>query len=233
MSAKCEQLHALTNRLKRHYYPFDENDMPKNGVLLLFEKDETAHSSDRIVRIGINEKQDNLRSWIKKHFKHGGTKCDFRRKIRCAIVNQGIQKGLYDWSQDDLYDCGISTSGEAKKRLVAKGKWKEIDRQVSDYICQNISFVHIEIKDAKNRRELKPRLISTVANCTECHASKDWLGKFSTKDKVCESGLWLENHLCGTGLTDVDMDMLERIIMEKHDTAWHSNKRHSCTIRRR
>jgi len=215
MNAKCEQLHALTNRLKRHSYPFDENDMPKNGVLILFEKGETAHSSDRIVRIGINKGPNNLRSWIKKHFKHGGTKCDFRRKIRCAIVNQGMQKGLYGWSQDDLYDCGISISGEAKRRLVAKGKWEKIDRQVSDYICKNISLVLIEINDEVIRNGLKPRLISTVANCRECHASKDWLGKFFTREKVCESGLWLENHLCGDGLTDTDMDMLERIIKKK------------------
>ena len=58
-----------------------------------------------------------------------------------------------------------------------------------------MSFVVFEVQDKEERLQLESRIISTVSLCEECGASKYWLGNYSTKDKIKESGLWLVNEL--------------------------------------
>ena len=52
MSDLCHRLHQLVNGMERFRFPFDESRIPRNGIYILFEAGERAHSGDRIVRVG-------------------------------------------------------------------------------------------------------------------------------------------------------------------------------------
>ena len=68
MSKECEELHKLFNNMKRLSFPFDDKDIPKNGIYILFENRERAHGGDRIARIGTHTGNDQLPSRLNQHF---------------------------------------------------------------------------------------------------------------------------------------------------------------------
>lgn len=40
-----------------------------------------------------------------------------------------------------------------------------------------------------------------MSNCNTCKASKEWLGNFSTREKIRKSGLWQVNELYKQGFS--------------------------------
>ena len=68
MSDICFELHALTNKLQSHRFPFDSKILPLNGIYFLFEDGETAHGVNRIVRIGAHTGINQLPSRLGQHF---------------------------------------------------------------------------------------------------------------------------------------------------------------------
>jgi hypothetical protein len=68
MSDLCYELHQLCSLLPRLRFPFEEKDIPCNGVYILFEEGEEAHGMDRIVRIGSHTGQNKLLSRLREHF---------------------------------------------------------------------------------------------------------------------------------------------------------------------
>jgi len=51
-------------------------------------------------------------------------------------------------------------------------------------------------------------MISTVSLCWECRPSERWLGRWSPKEKIRDSGLWLVNELYKTPLSVGDLGLL-------------------------
>jgi hypothetical protein len=51
------ELHQLLNEQKRFSFPFQEQEIPKNGIYIIFEKGETYDSLDRIVRVIVEKLQ--------------------------------------------------------------------------------------------------------------------------------------------------------------------------------
>ena len=49
---------------------------------------------------------------------------------------------------------------------------------------------------------LESSLIGTVAHCKLCEPSDNWLGNYSPKRQIRESGLWLAQHLDANGIND-------------------------------
>ena len=43
MSHICNDIHELFNDMQRFTFPFNDQEIPKNGIYVLFEKDETGH----------------------------------------------------------------------------------------------------------------------------------------------------------------------------------------------
>ena len=54
--------------MKKFTFPFDKQEIPENGIYILFEKGEFAHSTNRIVRIGTHTGDNQLRSRLFQHF---------------------------------------------------------------------------------------------------------------------------------------------------------------------
>lgn len=187
MSKECKDLHDYVRNLKRYAFPFDKNEVYKNGVYILFEKNEFGHNGDRIVRIGSHTGNDNLVKRLEEHFlKENKDRSIFRKNIGRALLNKNSDSYL------DIWDIDL-TSKKARteyQSFIKKDYQELIEKQVSDYIRDNFTFSVIEVLDKEERISLEKRLIEIVSSCNECYPSNNWLGKSSPVDKIRLSGLW-------------------------------------------
>lgn len=192
MSRECKDLHDYVRSLKRYTFPFDKNEVYKNGVYILFERNEFGHNGDRIVRIGSHTGNDNLVKRLEEHFlKENKDRSIFRKNIGRALLNKNSDSYL------DIWDIDL-TSKKARteyQSFIKKDYQELIEKQVSDYIRDNFTFSVIEVLDKEERISLEKRLIEIVSSCNECYPSNHWLGKFSTIDKIRMSGLWQSQHI--------------------------------------
>jgi len=209
MSKNCNTIHQWFNGMRKFTFPFDKQEIPENGIYILFEKGEFAHSTNRIVRVGTHTGQNQLRSRLFQHFlKENKDRSIFRKNIGRALLNKDKDNFLEKWELD-------LTTRNAKDKYsnsVDFDKQKEIEKRVTKYIQENFSFVVFQIDDKDKRLNFESKIISTVSLCEECKPSKNWLGNFSPKEKIRKSGLWLVNELWKTPLNDEDMIELKQLL---------------------
>lgn len=212
MSKTCHQLHQLFNRLPILSFPFDDNNLPRNGIYILFETGEIGHGTNRIVRIGTDTGTNQLRSRLKQHFiQENKDRSIFRKNIGRAILNRDHDPFLTQWELD-------LTTRDAKQRyldVVDFSKQQQVERQVSKYIQESFHFVVFQVDEKARRKSWEAKLISVVSLCTECQPSSSWLGKYSPKEKIRQSGLWLVNELYKKPLSDSEYIELEKVIIGK------------------
>lgn len=205
----CKELHELFGEMKRHSFPFDDKEIPRNGIYVLFEKDESGHGGDRIVRIGTHTGKDQLRSRLKQHFlNENKDRSIFRKNIGRALLNRDNENFLEFWE----LDLTTRAAKDKSLHLVDMKKQKEIEKRVSDYIKKNFSFVVFRMDDSKDRLRIESRIISSVSKCNKCAPSEKWFGLNSPKKKIRESGLWLVNELYKEPLSEPEFLELERLI---------------------
>jgi len=200
MSGNCNKIHQWFNGLKRFHFPFDKAEIPRNGIYILFEKGEKAHGTDRIVRIGTHTGEGQLISRLRQHFiKENKDRSIFRKNIGRALLNR-----------DE--DSFLETTRKGKELRTEKmdfEKQKEVEKNVTQCIQNNFSFVVFEVDEKDKRLGLESKIISTVSLCGECKPSKNWFGLSSPKKKIRESGLWLVNELYKEPLSDKDFNELK------------------------
>jgi hypothetical protein len=185
MSEKCKQLHHWFDTLEKLNFPFDEKKIPLNGIYILFEKGEIAHDVDRVVRIGTHTGKDQLRSRLKQHFvNENKDRSIFRKNIGRALLKRDKDPFIKQWE----IDLTSSKAKEEYSAFIDFKKQKEVENRVSQYIQANFSFVVFEIKEPGKRLELESKIISTISLCNECKPSSEWLGLFSPKEKIRETG---------------------------------------------
>lgn len=205
----CTDLHQCFNQLPRHSYPFDIAQIPKNGIYALFENGEKGHDTDRIVRIGTHTGQDKLRSRIEEHYiKENHNRSIFRKNIGRAFLNKENDPFLEQWEID-------LTTRDARERfshLVDREKLQKVENQVTEYMRSHFSFVVFEVPNKDDRLLFESRLISTVCRCPTCKPSVNWLGLYSPKQKIRESGLWLVNELNNQPLSLSEWEELKKLI---------------------
>jgi aspartate oxidase len=89
MSKNCKIIHQWFNGMEKFTFPFDRQKIPKNGIYILFEKGEIAHSGDRIVRIGTHTGKNQLLSRLNQHFlKENKDRSILRKNIGRALLNK-------------------------------------------------------------------------------------------------------------------------------------------------
>jgi len=208
MSEYCNELHQQFNKLKRFKFPYDEKEIPLNGIYILFEKGELAHNVDRIVRIGTHTGKNQLRSRLKQHFiTENKDRSIFRKNIGRALLSKNNDPFLSKWELD-------LTPKESKDKHASQidfEKQKEIERKVTEYIQKQFSFIIIPIDQKEKRLEFESKIISTISSCEECKPSTNWLGLFSPKEKIRKSGLWLVNELYKQPLSKKELEELIKI----------------------
>jgi len=214
---KKHSFHQLFNAMKKNSLPrwFNEQGIPKNGIYILFEKGEFAHTTNRIVRIGTHTGNNKLRSRLKEHLNENKDRSIFRKNIGGALLNKDNDPFMEQWNKKNLAKkikkALDFNSDEFIKQEKIEKRIKEIEKIVTEYIQENISFVTFQIDNKKKRLELESKIISTVSLCDECKPSQNWLGLFSPKAKIIESGLWLVNKLWKTPLSESDLIELKNI----------------------
>ncbi len=206
MSKICHSIHQLFNGMQRFSFPFNDSEIPKNGIYVLFEKSEVGHDVDRIVRVGTHTGTNQLRSRLKQHFvKENKDRSIFRKNIGRAILADTNDTFIEQW------EWNLTTRANKDKYLplLDQSKQSTIENKVSAYIQEAFSFVVFEVDTKELRLDLESKIISTVSLCDECIPSTSWLGLSSPKNKIRESGLWLVNELYKTPLEDEELKTLE------------------------
>ncbi|MDP2833950.1 MAG: hypothetical protein Q8Q28_11805 [Pseudomonadota bacterium] len=209
MSDACGRLHALFGRLPVFSFPYQEKDIPINGIYILFEGGERAHDGGRVVRVGTHTGNNQLRSRLKQHFLYENKdRSIFRKNIGRALLNKSRDPFLEQWELD-------LTTREARRKYEASidiSKQASIEMQVTSYIQERFNFVVIAMDGKESRLAMEARIISTISLCQECNPSGAWLGNWSPKSKIRESGLWLVNELYGIALSESELLGLESLI---------------------
>ena len=188
----CENVHRLLRQLPRHKFPFNEEKIPLNGIYVFFEKGESGHRGNRIVRIGTHTGQNQLCLRLRQHFiQEKKDRSIFRKNIGRCLLNHSQDPFLADWNLD------LTTR---KNRLKFKSKidhkkQARIEKKVSEHLRQNMKFSVFEVLDKETRLLMEARLISIVSRCEKCTSSTHWLGSKSPVTKIKESGLWQVMHL--------------------------------------
>ena len=205
----CAEFHALCNSRPTHSFPFDESKIPVNGIYVLFESGETAHDSNRIVRVGGHRGQDRLWPRLIEHFlTENKDRSVFRQHIGRAILTRDNDPFLEHWNID-------LTPAENRQRyagVIDMKKQATIEKAVTQYIQSHFSLVVFRVQDKQERAELEKRMIGTVAQCPACHASQGWLGRHHPNHNISSSGLWNIQQLKHSGLTADDLVQLKRIV---------------------
>jgi hypothetical protein len=209
MTDSCSRLHDIFNKMKRFNFNFQEQEIPKNGVYILFQAGELAHRGDRIVRIGTHTGQDQLPSRLKQHFlKMNKDRSIFRKNIGRAILNQANDPFLDDW-ENDLTERAKKDEFSSK---IDSEKKDQVEQEVSNYMKENFSFVVFPLETKEERIAMEKKLISEVSNCQECKPSDSWFGKNSPEEKISSSGLWQVQHVFKHHpLVEEDLKKLENI----------------------
>lgn len=82
---------------------------------------------------------------------------------------------------------------------------EELEKKVSNYIQNNISFVVFAIDDQHDRVEYEKKFIGTVASCVDCIPSINWLGKKCMAPEIKSGNLWNRQHLNSKPLTEEEL----------------------------
>ncbi len=210
MNNICSTLHILLSQLPRLDASSDMRQLPLNGIYVFFEKGETAHRTDRIVRIGTHAGKDQMVLKLKLHVvNEHKDKSVFRKNIGRAILNGVNDPFLAQWNVD-------LTTSAAKQRhagSIDTGKLHVVAMRVTDYIHRNISFAAIRVDEKAQRLLWESKIISTVSQCSECRPSNNWLGLHSPNEKIRESGLWLVNELYQEPLSESEYEALTALVV--------------------
>jgi len=157
MSESCHILHAWANRLPRFGHGFLKEELPENGIYLVFEKGESAHGVDRIVRVGTHTGDGNLGKRIYEHlYKPNKDRSIFRKHVgRCLLADDPF---LEQWDKD-LTSKAKRTKYE---HIIDFKKQEATEEKVGRYIAQNHSFVVFEIRNKSTRLATEKSLLSTI-----------------------------------------------------------------------
>lgn len=209
MNEACYELHQCLNYLPYHRFPFDDRQIPLNGIYALFEDGEKAHGTNRIVRVGTHTGKDQLCSRLKQHFiQENKDRSIFRKNIGRALLNKDKDPFLEQWE----FDLTTRAAKNMYGLQIDPKKQRDVELQVSEYIQSHFWFVVFAVPQRDDRLRLESRLISTVSLCKSCCPSQNWLGLFSPKEKIRESGLWIVNELYKQPLTQSELNDIHALV---------------------
>jgi hypothetical protein len=209
------ELHEIISGLDRFTYPFENrlNEIPNNGIYVKFEKGEKHNVYDRIVRIGTDTGENNLKKRLIEHFiTENKNRSIFRKNIGRAMLKKNNNPYLKFWELD------ITSKVDKDKNLkfIDVDFEIQIEKEISSYIKTNFSFCVFNVETKEQRLFWESKLIATLAFQTK--PSKYWLGNFSTKEKIRESGLWQVQGLNKAKLTINEFEKFKKLICQRNNT---------------
>lgn len=206
VASACIQLHRLFNGMPR--YTWDTiSDIPfSNGIYILFEKGETYHEMDRVVRVGTHTAQGRLKKRLLDHFVHENHDGSiFRKNIGKAILNAYKDPYLENWT--------IDTS--KPQNLIYKDDEKNADTEarVSKFMRDAFTFTAFQVDDESDRLRLEEAIISTLEHADDFHPSAKWSGRFSPEPIIRTCGMWLKQGLDAAPITPNELAYIQKCCM--------------------
>lgn len=193
-STACALLHRLARQREFFTFPFDKTRIPRDGIYLLFERGEISHGGPRVVRVGTHTGQGQLPSRLQQHFvREAKDRSIFRKNIGRCLLSARCDAYLSAWETDLTSRAAKESAPEGFDR----SRQLQIEKEVSDILRERFSFVVIPIESKADRLRLESGLASLLYLCHECAPSGEWLGRYSPKGLIRESGLWQVNGLRG------------------------------------
>ena len=161
MSSLYDQLHELFHAGRRLHFPFhgEANQIPRQGLYIMFERGEKYKEWDRIVRVGTHTGTGKLLSRLNEHYsKENKDRSIFRKHIGRCLLQQTEDTYLNIWNLDLTTRANRVHYGH----LVDPERQLALEKQVSQYIQENLSFTVIEVPEQAHRRFWESRIISLM-----------------------------------------------------------------------
>ena len=201
-------LHMLFNGLPRFDWTMIDQIPYKNGIYIMFEKGESYHSMDRIVRIGTHRAQDHLRERLKDHFvRENANSSILRKNIGRAFLNMDLNPCLHV-RETDMPD---SENKRNDGHSVNKKLDTELKARISEYLRKNITFICIPVEEEAERSRLEEGLIASLNMDPSFGPSSNWLGLNSPIAEIAHSGLWNRQHLQGRPLSAEELERVKQL----------------------
>lgn len=217
MKSIAYRLHQLFNEQPRIRFGMDMTTIPRNGIYVMFEEGETLEGMDRIIRVGTHTGDNQLRSRIEQHFiKENKNRSIFRKNLGFSFLNNG-REGIKDPSYIDKWELDTTPveGRDEKLKLINADFEKLLEKEISAYIQNKISFVVFEVPTKEERIKWESKLISTLSNATksgDIKPSANWFGNHTTKPKIKDSGLWQVLQLFKEDLTEEEFSELVKLV---------------------
>lgn len=198
MSEACQLLHEAFSAMPRLRAGYSANQIPANGLYVVFETGEQAHGTERIVRVGTHTGQNNLPKRLVEHlYTPNKDRSIFRKHVGRCLLAAERNPFLEQWNLDRT----TRKSREQTNHAVDMGELEKVEQRVSAYITEQFSFCVIPVEHKPDRLALEAALLCTIASCPECRPSKNWLGSHHPNPTISSGGLWNIQNLCGMPLS--------------------------------
>jgi hypothetical protein len=203
-------------------------DWPKRGVYFFFEPGEVRSDSGngpRITRVGTHALTATSRTTLWNRLsQHRGAESTgggnhrgsiFRLLVGAALKQRDAMDRLESWGVGS--DPGVAARKLGIDRSTLKVLEYSLEQMVSRYIGA-MPFLYLSVDDAPGAESLRGQieknsiaLLSNFERSSLDPPSLSWLGQFSDRPRVRESGLWNNNHVDQTYDSQFLVD-LERLI---------------------
>lgn len=211
MPVSADALHKLFNGLPRLDWTMINNIPYQNGIYIMFEKGQSYHGIDRIVRVGTHRGQDRLKARLKDHFvKENANGSIFRKNIGRAFLKMAGDSYLKIWELK-IWELDTSKADIVRDNanLIDEQKEASLETRISDYLRANITFVCFPVKTEAERLRLEEGIISTLNKQPDFGSSNDWLGLQSPISEIRDSALWNRQGLDGQTLSEDDFERIK------------------------
>ena len=185
-SVSAELIHQYINSL-RTYQTTEINTIPfNNGIYFIMSKGIKFNANDRIMRIGTHTSDGNLIKRLKQHYQSKQQRSSiFRKNIGRCLLNKNSNSYLEIWNSD------------RNNALIDKEYERQIENEITNYLLENTYIICIQVKSKLDRLKYEGGLISSLHSDPGFDLPNEWLGLYSPKAEIRQSGLW-----CVRGLTD-------------------------------
>lgn len=175
---------------------------PERGVYFFFEPGESRtgpENTSRVVRIGTHALKAGSRTTIwKRLIQHRGTANPYGGNHRGSIFRLLVGQALMH--RDPSLKSPSWGIGSNAPREVRQGE-NPLEQKVSDFLGK-MTLVALPIPDPAEPNSLRSliernsiSLLSGYENDMHGQSSEGWLGSYSGRERVRNSGLWNNNHV--------------------------------------
>lgn len=191
-----------------------EMDWPERGVYFFFETGEMRSSnpsSPRVVHVGANavtatKTTSTLWDRLKQH--NGG---NHRSSIFRLLIGDAIR-------QHNRKPAPTSQGIGIPATKITREFKRSHEKLVSNYLAE-VTFLYVSVPDVPGQQrnprvELKRNAVALLSGYRERspdNPSPEWLGRYSTREEVCLSGLWNNKHI-GEDYNSDFLDDFEKLI---------------------